>query len=55
MSRKPMMWTIGLLVIASMLLSACAPAAATPAPAAQPTATTAAAQPEPAATEPRRG
>ncbi len=52
MSRKPMMWTIGLLVIASMLLSACAPAAATPAPAAQPTATTAAAQPEPAATEP---
>lgn len=53
MSRKAVMWTLSLLVVASMLLSACQAAAPTEAPKpAEPTATTAAAQPAaPTATE----
>lgn len=47
MSRKALIWTMSLLVIASMMLAACQPAAVTeaPAPAAEPTATTEAAEP----------
>ena len=51
MSRKALMWTMSLLVIASMLLTACQQAT-TQAPAVQPTATTAAVQPTSAPAEP---
>jgi oligopeptide transport system substrate-binding protein len=50
MSRKAMMWTMSLLVIASMVLAACAPAATpteAPAQPAAPTSTTAPEQPAP--------